>query len=198
MTQVFFVHGGMTFGSREKYLSWLRSREVFLDDLELWGGRWLEESLGESFHLVKPRFPCKEFARYEEWRIHFERFLPLLEDGVVLVGSSLGGIFLAKYLSEHRVPKRVGKVVLVAPPFDDSLSDEELAGGFELDDDLSLILENCPDTTLFFSADDKVVPVEHAEKYAQALPGADVVVLEGKNGHFLVPELPEVLGAIRG
>ena len=114
----------------------------------------------------------------------------------VLIGNSLGGIFLAKYLSENRLPHKATSVILVAPPFDDSASTEELSGGFELGDDLPMIFENTETLYMLFSADDEVVPPVHAQKYHQALPAAKVVVLEGKNGHFRVPELPELLHII--
>lgn len=196
-TQIFMVHGGMTFKNKDDYLSYLRTKEVSIEEKISWSGKYFKESLGEEFHIIKPRFPLQDFAQYEEWKIYFERFFPLLNDNCILVGSSLGGIFLSKYLSENKFPKKLLSVYLICPPFDNSLSTEDLEGGFELQEDLSLIEKNCDNTTLLFSKDDKVVPVQHAQKYAEKLPNTTIIIYESKNGHFLIEEFPELVEMIK-
>ncbi len=161
------------------------------------GGEYLKIELGDDFHVIKPRMPLQDNAKYSDWKIHFERHLELMNDDVILIGSSLGGIFLAKYLSENRITKNIISVYLVCPPFDDDLIGEDLAGGFELGEDLNLIIENCGKVILMFSADDDCVPVSHAEKYRVKLDGAEVVIYDDKNGHFKVSEFPEIVDMIR-
>ena len=141
--------------------------------------------------------PLQDNAKYEEWKIYFERFFEQLEDNIILIGSSLGGIFLAKYLSENKFPKKILSVYLVAPPFDNSVIGEELVGGFELGEDLSKIIENCSNVKLIFSKDDDYVPVSHAEKYRNKLPDAKIIVYDNKNGHFKIPEFPEIVEMIK-
>ena len=130
-------------------------------------------------------------------KICFERFFPHLEDNVILIGNSLGGIFLAKYLSENKFPKKILSTYLICPPFDNTLSKETLAGGFELKSDLSLLEKNSGKLRLLFSKNDDVVPVEHAEKYRRKLPNTEIIIYEDKNGHFQIEEFPEIIEMIK-
>ncbi len=161
------------------------------------GDQFLTESLKDSCHIIRPRMPLQDNAKYEEWKIHFERYFDQLTDNIILVGSSLGAIFLAKYLSENLFPKKILSVYLVGPPFDNSLIGEDLVGGFELKDDLSMIMKNCKNVNLLFSKDDDCVPISHAEKYKEKLLGANIVMYESKNGHFYIPEFPEIIEMIK-
>ena len=90
----------------------------------------------------------------------------------------MGGIFLAKYLSENVFPKKIRATYLICPPFDNTLPREEVVGGFHLKSDLSLLEKNSTKLYLLFSRSDDVVPVEHAEKYARKLKNANIIVYE--------------------
>jgi predicted alpha/beta hydrolase family esterase len=136
-------------------------------------------------------------AMYSQWKLHFERFIPHLRDGVILIGNSLGGIFLAKYLSENKFPKKILSTFLVCPPFDNTVQGEDLVGGFRLGSDLSLLQRNSKHLHLLFSADDHSVPVSQAKKYERKLPGADIVIYKSKGGHFQIAEFPEIVRMIK-
>lgn len=103
------------------------------------------------FEVIAPRMPLKNNAKYRDWKILLGRYLPLLKNNFILIGSSLGGIFLAKYLSEHKLPKKALSAYLVCPPFDNTLPGEDLVGGFTLKTDLSLIEGNCKNLYLLSS-----------------------------------------------
>lgn len=195
--QVLYIHGGMTFKNREDYLDYLRNKKVKLGEYVKWHGNFLKKELGDDFEITKPRMPLQDNANYEEWKIVFENYLDTVNDNVILIGGSLGGIFLAKYLSENKVDKKILSIYLVAPPFDDSLIGEDLAGGFELDENLSLIEKNCDDVTLMFSKDDDCIPIAHAEKYKEKLKNSKFVIHESKNGHFKIEEFPEIVEMIK-
>lgn len=196
-TQVFVVHGGMTFKNQENYLNFLKNRDVTIERKIKWDDDYLRNSLGESFHIIKPRMPLQDNAKYEEWKTHFERYMEQLEDNIILVGHSLGAIFLAKYLSENKFPKKILSVYLIAPPFDNTIIGEDLVGGFELSEDLSKIMENCKNVNLLFSKDDDCIPISHAEKYKEKLPNANIIIYESKNGHFRIKEFPEIVEMIK-
>jgi len=196
-TQLLYIHGGMTFKEKEDYINYLKTRSIYLDDFKVWSGDFIREALVNHCAIIGPKMPCKENAQYEEWKIHFEKHLEIMENDMVLVGWSLGGIFLAKYLSENKVNKNIISTYLIAPPFDNSLREEGLSGGFELKDDLSFIKQNCNNINIWFSKDDEIIPIEHAKKYEDAIPSAKMRIFESKGGHFVVQEFPELTDAIK-
>ena len=141
--------------------------------------------------------PSPDNAKYADWKIHFERHFPLLRNNIILIGISLGGIFLAKYLSENKFPKKILSTFLIAPPFDNTLSHEDLAGGFKLKSNLSLLEKNSPHLTLLFSKNDDVVPVSHAKKYRRKLKKAQIIVFNRITGHFKIAQFPEIIEMIK-
>ncbi len=196
-TQVLFIHGGMTFKNKKDYIHYLKTRDVSIEKKIRWAGDWIDKALGSQFYAIKPRMPQSDDAKYSDWKIAFERYIPLLKNGVILIGSSLGGIFLAKYLSEHKFPKKILSTYLVCPPFDNTTIGEDLVGGFKLKSDLSLLEKNTKNLYLLFSKDDDCVPVSHAEKYRNKLKNANIIIYKSKNGHFKIPTFPEIVKMIK-
>ncbi len=191
------MHGGMTFRNKKDYLHFLKNREISSEARIRWADAYLTKSLGKNFEIIKPRMPQSDNAKYSEWKIHFERYIPFMRDNIILVGMSLGGIFLAKYLSENKFPRKILSVYLVGAPFDDSLPDEDLVGGFRLKSNLSR-LDNCSKNIfLMFSRDDKVVPLSHAEKFRRKLKNAKIIIYRSKGGHFKVSKFPELVRMIK-
>jgi predicted alpha/beta hydrolase family esterase len=194
--QILLVHGGMTFKNDKDYLQYLKTKKVSTKKRPYWEAD-LEKKLQSKFEIIRPRMPLQDNAKYRDWKILFERYVPLLKKDYILIGSSLGGIFLARYLSENKIPKRALSVFLVCAPFDDDSPVEDLVGGFELKNDISLLTKNTKNLHLLFSKDDDVVPVSHAEKYRKKLPEAHIVIYKDKKGHFTVPTFPEIIRMIK-
>jgi predicted alpha/beta hydrolase family esterase len=195
--KILMVHGGMTFKNEKDYVHYLKTKKVSIEKKVYWAGEYLEKSLGARFKIIAPRMPLQDNAKYRDWKILFERYLDLLKNKYILIGSSLGGIFLAKYLSEKKLPKKALSVYLVCPPFDNTLSAEDLVGGFKLRANLSLMEKNCENLHLLFSKDDDVVPASHAKKYKKKLKNAHIVVYKSKNGHFNISKFPEIVTLIK-
>jgi len=195
--QIMLIHGGMTFKVKRDYLNYLRKRKVSTKKKITWANEYLDEKVGKYFEIIRPRMPQQEDAKYLEWKIHFERYFPELRNNIILIGSSLGGIFLAKYLSENKFPKRILSTYLICAPFDNTLPTEDLVGGFKLKSDLSLIEKNCKNITLFFSKDDDVVPVSHANKFQKRLKNSKIIIYKSKNGHFKIQKFPEIIKLIK-
>jgi uncharacterized protein len=195
--QIFMIHGGMTFKNKKDYINYLKNKPVSIEKKSKWALEYLDKELGKKFEIIRPRFPKQEDSKYEEWKIWFERFFPSLKNNIILMGGSLGGIFLAKYLSENKFPKKILSIYLICPPFDNTSSHEDLVGGFKLKSDLSLIEKNCKDVTLLFSADDEVVPVSHAEKYRRKLKNSKIIIYKSKKGHFKISKFPEIVKMIK-
>jgi len=183
--------------NRKDYLRFLKTRKVYLERRVEWQDDYLDGKIGRSFEIIRPRMPLKENARYGDWKIHFEKYIPFLRNRLVLVGISLGGIFLAKYLSENKFPKRILSTYLICPPFDETLPGRGSAGGFKLRRNLSLLEKNSPRLVLLFSKDDDVVPAVDAKKYGARLKNAKIITYKNKNGHFRISSFPELVKMIK-
>ena len=152
----------------------------------------------DEFEIILPMMPLGWKANYEEWKIWFERHFEYLHDGVIMIGCSLGAMFLYKYYSENQLPFKTKELILMASPVPELLPAEEKdCGDFVyLMADLNKLIKQSQHITIMHSKDDFVVPYEHALKYKEVLPEAELVTFEDKN-HFLVEELPELVERIR-
>lgn len=195
--QIIVIHGGDTFGTYEEYVAFLKN--VAIDSLDYFGRKTWKETLpakiGDQFEIIAPRMPNRTNAKYLEWKIWFEKLLPFLESEIILVGHSLGGIFLAKYLSENSVSKNIKGVFLVGAPYDDKDADYSLAD-FNLPNNLEKLQSQSGELFIFHSKDDPVVPFADFEKYKSALPGAHTMIFEDR-GHFNQEEFPELVDEIQ-
>lgn len=201
--QVLYIHGGESYAKHEDFLEKLRTAKLWHlpeDDYLGGGKKWtgtLQEDLGNDFEVIMPPMPNKQNAKYEEWKIWFERHFEHLHDEVVLIGCSLGAMFLTKYLIEHSTPFVIKELVIMACPLQDgTFPDEDCAEFLSGADEVSKLAGKAEKITIMHSKDDFVVPYEHALKYKAALPEAELVTLADKN-HFLVEELPELVERIR-
>ena len=195
--QILFIHGGSTFKSYREYLSHLKSIEIDLDRYRK--TKWsdsLNIGLGNKFDVLLPKMPNPSNAKYNEWKIIFNKISKLLEKNVILIGHSLGAIFLIKYLSENKFPKKILATLLISPPHDDDGMEESL-GDFILPKSLKKLNNQGGKIFIYQSKDDPVVPYSHLEKYKKALPNA--IIREFKNReHFNQPKFPELIKDIRG
>jgi len=196
MQQVLFIHGGNTFASYGEFLESLKNREINLDYFRSQLG-WkdgLAKALGPEFEVLVPFMPNPSNAQYEEWKIWFGRILEMMDDGVVLVGHSLGGVFLPKYFSENEAPKKIKAVLMVAAPFNDEGGTEKLAS-FALEAPLDNFARQAGEIHLFHSQDDPCVPFAHLAKYQKVLPGAQSHIFADR-GHFRQESFPEIVELI--
>ena len=195
--QIVVIRGGTTFNAYEEYISFLKNKEVKIDNFKIrkdWKDT-LEKELGDDFELFTPRMPNGTNASYEEWKIWFEKMTPFLKDSVFLVGHSLGGIFLVKYLSENMFSKKIKALLLIAAPFDDEDSDESL-NDFALIGSLKKITEQVGKIYLFHSKDDPVVPFDQVNKYKNIFPGSEIIVFTDRQ-HFNQEHFPELVELLK-
>ena len=82
-TQILIIHGGMTFKNKKDYINWLKTRKIRIEKKARWDAGYLEEKLGSNFQIIRPRMPQSDDAKYEEWKIYFERFLPYIKKGII-------------------------------------------------------------------------------------------------------------------
>ncbi len=194
--QIVVIGGGNISNSYEEYLQGLRGVMVDLDRMRAERSKAsLSKNLGNDFDVLVPPMPNNKNAKYNEWEIWFSKIAELLDDRVVLVGHSLGGIFLAKYLSENDFPKNIIATFLIAAPYD------EFTGGtledFNFTTNLKRFNEQGGNIFLYFSKDDYCVPFSELEKYKTELPNAKEVVFSDKQ-HFNQEEFPKLAQALQG
>jgi len=198
--QIVIIHGGTSFKTYEDYISYLKNEEISLEDLKP-SKKWkdtLAAELGEDYEILIPRMPNSNNARYDEWKLWFNKIAEILNDEVVLIGHSLGGIFLAKYLSENIFPRKIITTILVAAPFNDTddVDGQESLIDFSLPSSLAKFTEQSQKTYLMHSQDDHVVSFEQLKKYQQALPSAQIMVFDNRQ-HFLHETFPEMVELIK-
>lgn len=194
--QIILVHGGSTFNTYKDYLLFFKNLKVDLDRYRK--TKWsdsMQKELGGRFDVLLPKMPNPTNAKYNEWEILFKKIAPLLKNNVILIGHSLGAIFLAKYLSENKFPKKILATLLISAPHDDNGMEDSL-GDFSLPKSLSKLNKQGGKIFLYQSKDDLIVPYSHLEKYKKALPNA--IIREFKNrGHFNQPKFPELIKDIK-
>ena len=118
--------------------------------------------------------------------------LTCLPDKVILVGHSLGGSVLLKYLSEAPVENTIVGLFVIAAPYwgaEDWQVDE-----YMLRDNVAAYLPQIP-LLLYHGQRDEIVPFEHLAMYGSLLPQAKIREFEGR-GHKFNDDLSEVAADI--
>jgi len=193
MKQILFIHGGDSFATREAMMEYWKTESVenpFRQDTKR--RKWkddLREVLVGEFAFAAPRMPNHMNAHYDEWSMWFEKFVPFLNNGDILIGYSLGANFLAKYLSENTLPIYLSQLHLVSGCFGE--------GDFTLSGSLENISVQTEKIYIYHSQDDEIVPVADAAKFKKALPKASMCIFDNR-GHFFNEEsFPELVANIR-
>jgi len=190
--QIIVIHGGDTFNTQGEYLSFLKNFEINFERLKQKGWKEkLAENLNPDYEVIQPKMPNNMNARYSEWKIWFEKMIPFFDKEIILVGHSLGGLFIAKYLSENQFPKKILSTFLISAPYDDKDSGESLVD-FELKNDLGNLQKQGGNIVLYHSEDDRIVPFADLKKYRKLLPNAEVKIFKNR-GHFQQEEFPELI-----
>jgi len=199
-TQIFIIHGGDTHASYKQYLLYLKKRKIDFKKYQNPQKGWkktLGEKLGGKFEVILPDMPAKLNAKYPEWKIWFEKFIPHIKPNAIFIGHSLGGIFLAKYLSENKFPKKIEATFLVAAPYDSKNRNIGYTlGDFVLPKTLSKFQKQSGKIFICRSINDPIVPFIDANKYKKALPTAQTKVFKNR-AHFNQTNFPEIVKMIK-
>lgn len=154
----------------------------------------LENELGTGYEIRYPAMPNEADPGYSAWQPALEQELAALENGAVLVGHSLGGTILVNVIAERAPECVLGGIFLISAPFIGQ-------GGWQSEEiepwpDLADRLPRGVPIFLYHGSKDDIVPFAHLELYSEAIPGALVRRLAGRD-HQLNNNLSEVAADIR-
>ena len=199
MPKIFYIHGGTTHSTQEKFYEYLENKTI---ELEKRAPIWTDH-LDANFpdhQIVRISMPNKVNADYKAWEIIFKKYLSHINPEDIIIGFSLGATFLLKFLSQNQLPTAPKKLVLVAGPIDSEGSTEELCNGFEskaTDLDSKTLQAQSHKMQLFYAKDDPIVPIIQMQKIKNHLPNAIFIELQNRGGHFITPDFPELVNLIK-
>ncbi len=153
----------------------------------------LREGLGVEYRIQYPKMPNGDNPNYRAWKAQLAKQLAEAEGKVILVGHSLGGSVLLKFLSEERIEIPIVGIFVIAAPYwgaEDWEVDE-----YVLREDFPSHLPKETPIFLYHSRDDEVVAFTHLALYRDKLPHAVVREFE-ERGHQFRNDLSEVAADI--
>ena len=152
----------------------------------------LRDVLGAAYDVRYLKMPDSHTV--EEWNEQIANELAASDSKVILVGHSLGGSLLLKYLSEETVEQPVAGLFLLAPPYWGA--EEWDVGEYTLQNNVASKLPIGLPVFLYHSRDDEIVPFAHLSLYAEKLPQATFREFDGR-GHQFNNDLSEVAQDIK-
>lgn len=200
MQQVLYIWWWNVYPTREAFIEELMKRDY--DPFEnkkkwknnLWKGLW------EDYQVAILDMPNKNIALYKEWKIQFEKTFEYLNDDQIIIAHSLWTIFILKYLTENKFPKRIKQLHLVSALIDDQdlPPEESYIWDFAFNTTKIPEIQNiCENIFLYHSKDDTCVPFSQWERLHKLLPNAKFEIFEDR-WHMNIPEFPELIKNIRG
>lgn len=157
---------------------------------------YLQKALGDEYNLLDPKMPDPENPKYTLWKAQLEKVFASLDGEMILIGHSLGGSVLLKYLSEEACKQSISGLFMIATPYwgkDDDWRAEE----YTLPENFASKLPRISQIFLYYSSNDEIVPSAHLEHYGEKLPHANIRILEGAE-HAFSNGLPELVNDIKG
>ena len=157
---------------------------------------WLQfyAELKHDVLVQLPRFPHAHAAlmKYSEW----EKIMDSqdINEDTVLIGHSAGGGFVLKYMSLHPEIK-VKQIVLVAPWLDiENFQPFGFYKGTDLTKDI--VSQTKLGVDLMYSSDDDSYILSSCDAIIKNMPKVNVHKFADR-GHFVTPQLPEIMQIIK-
>jgi uncharacterized protein len=158
----------------------------------------LTRLLSDSCKIRYPEMQNEVDAPYEVWAQQIRGELASSTGDVILVGHSVGGSVLIKFLAEEKTNIPIAGIFLIAAPFWGG------DGGWTYDGYETLMLPSQSETKLpahvplflYHSEDDQTVPFAHVMLYGKRFPGATVRKFKAR-GHQMNDDLSEVVNDIK-
>jgi uncharacterized protein len=143
---------------------------------------YLRKSLGAKYDIEYPTMPDPDRPDYKKWKTKLEKILGAQKGDLILIGHSLGGLVLLKFLSEKEFKKNIAGLFLVELPYWGK-KDWEIEE-FVLHQDFETKLPSIQKIFLYHSSGDEWVPFSHLDDYTKKFPDAVVRRLGGDEHGF--------------
>ncbi len=154
---------------------------------------WLtRELVDRRFEVLCPVLPEPENPDRDAWTKALLEAVGPLSDEDIVVGHSLGGAAALRFLEAAEARTTPHACVLISTPW--MIRDEKFRGFFLTELDHDVLMWRASKFVVIHAKDDKVIPFEHAEKYAKVFHAK--IVAPETGGHFDGPEYPVILEAI--
>lgn len=132
---------------------------------------WLKGELGKKeIEVIVPQFPTPDGQSLEAWLDILEPQIKKIDENTVLIGHSLGGLFLLRLLERLEKPVKAAFFIgtpIGVRPIKNWDSDERFSGSFDFD--WEKIKSNAKQFTVFHSDDDPYVGLGNGQQLAQRL-----------------------------
>lgn len=152
---------------------------------------YVKENLERSgYSVFVPELPGGHLPKLDEW-LEIIKSYPINENWV-LVGHSLGGVAILRYLQE--IDFKVSQAIIVASPYN-AMDFEGLDSFFDKPFDWEAIKNHAERIDLVYENEDPVVPLDHGQWFAKNLQ-APLHIIDGCM-HTCVNELPILLEIIK-
>lgn len=182
-------------------------KKVFI--IHGWGGSpsanwfpWMKEELEKiNIEIEVLAMPNTDSPQLKEWLAFMHKKINQPTEEIFLVGHSLGGITILKYLESLRENKKIGGIVLAAG-FLRSINIPELENFFADPLDCEKVKKSVNKIVLINSDNDRYVPLEEGEIMKEKLNGKLIILhnayhINEGNGFFTFPTgLEELLKMI--
>ncbi|WP_342389317.1 alpha/beta fold hydrolase [Salinicoccus bachuensis] len=155
---------------------------------------YMKEQLGSTHEIFTPDMPLPNNPKYAEWKEVLDLHLDSMDE-VILVGHSMGGSTLLKYLSEEEVETDIKALFIVAAPIW-GLEEDWQKADFHLEQGFEENLGHIRHIALFHSEKDGIVPKKHFDCYHKLIKPDEQRIIES-DSHLFEEGLPELVESIK-
>lgn len=142
--------------------------------------------------------PSPEAPKLDEWLEEINHYVDMNKnDEIYLVGHSLGGTAILRYLEEYTSPNIKGAILVSTPCHQNA--NEKIRDFLSSDFDWTKMKNKIPKVVVIHGDNDPFVPVSEAQKTTQELEGKLILISNGKHLNDEsagFTELPEALSAL--
>ncbi len=154
---------------------------------------WLKRELTDRrFDVVMPELPNPAEPDRDAWTKALLEAVGTLDENDIIVGHSLGGASALRLLEAAEARTTPHACVLISTPW--MIKDDRFRSFFLTELDHDVLMWRAAKYVVVHAKDDTVIPVSHADRYAQVFYATQVLPETG--GHFEGTEQPEILDAI--